>query len=294
MLSWTLNEIDKKLIQLSLREDLQEPPCDITTQTLFNNVSTIPSRRSAVIISKMNQPLVMCGVKVIDEILKNFSGCCHIDYYVQDGSKIQPQSVILKVSGDPRELLMMERVLLNYLQHLIAVATYTHRFVEKVAHTHLKILDTRKTTPGFRHLEKYAVYCGGGVNHRMGLYDAIMIKDTHIDLLGGLEAALDKLSLLTDNTVPTIVEVRNQDELGLLLQKGCGKVSRVLLDNMHYDDLKQAVKACQGSMHTEASGNITLDTVLDVAATGVEFASIGALTHSALHVDLSMREQSND
>jgi len=294
MSEWPLNTIDKTLIALALQEDLNEPPCDVTTQCLLHEVAFKELNHQAIILSKMDHPLVMCGLAVIKEVLHAFEDRCQIVQCVADGDRIAPRDVILQLHGDPGILLMIERVLLNFLQHLIAIASFTARFVESVADTSLKILDTRKTTPGWRHLEKYAVHCGGGVNHRMGLYDAVMIKDTHIDLLGGLASALAKLPTLTTQSVPVIVEVRDQNELDLVLHHGRNKVSRVLLDNMNERELRQAVQACQGILPTEASGNITLDTIAAVAATGVDFASVGALTHSAPHVDLSMKEPTHD
>ena len=293
MTEWSLTHIDKKLIKLALEEDLQQPWCDLTTTTLFGSAGMPSSSHKAGIhiVSKMYQPVVMCGTMVIKELLSYFPKACVLDSCVSDGELIAPQASLLKISGDANVILMLERVLLNFLQHLIAIATWTKQFVAKVATTDMKILDTRKTTPGWRHLEKYAVYCGGGVNHRMGLYDAIMIKDTHSDMLGGLQNALAKLATVNTIRVPVIVEVRNQAELETVLQQKPGLVTRVLLDNMDEAQLRQSVKACQGVISTEASGNINLNTIEAVAATGVNYASIGALTHSAPHVDLSMREQ---
>ena len=180
---------------------------------------------------------------------------------------------------------MLERTLLNFLRHLSAIATLTRQFVDKVSHTHLKLLDTRKTTPGFRHLEKYAVHCGGGINHRMGLYDAILIKDTHIDFLGGLENALQKIP--NKYPLPVIVEIRNQQEFDIAIQYP-QKITRLLFDNMRPEQLTQYVKNTPKMLETESSGNITLNNIADVAQTGVDYASVGCITYAAGQVDLSM------
>ena len=288
MKSWHLNTSDKNLVALALAEDLTVAWQDITTQTLFTESRV----KQAIIKSKSDQPLVMCGMPVVQEIVSNHNALCQLECLVAEGETIAPYANILTLNGDAQVLLMIERVLLNFLQHLIAIATYTARFVAAVQGTQLQILDTRKTTPGWRHLEKMAVYCGGGVNHRMGLYDAIMVKDTHVDMLGGMEHAIAKLPAL--NSIPVIIEVRNLEELQIVLQQGHTKVSRVLLDNMSLQGLSQAASLCRDKIPTEASGNISLQTVTDIAATGVDYASVGALTHSAPHVDLSMQESHDD
>jgi len=208
---------------------------------------------------------------------------------IHDGETANPSETILKLEGDAKTILMLERTALNFLRHLSAIATLTHEFVEKVKNTPLKILDTRKTTPGLRQLEKYAVSSGGGLNHRMGLYDAIMIKDTYVDLMGDMKSALAKLPKDILKKVPVIVEVRNEKELEEVLKAGKGKVSRVLLDNMTPEQLTQCTKICNKKVETEASGNVNLETIKAIAQTGVNYASIGKLTHSAGTVDLSMK-----
>lgn len=188
-----LNHIDQTLLDLALTEDLGTPFCDITTTTLFAH-STKPVTPKSFQKKKTTRHLrhfhCRCLIKKIDrttELKTNY----------QDGQCLSPQETLLTIHGNANTILMLERTLLNFLRHLSAIATLTRQFVDKVSHTHLKLLDTRKTTPGFRHLEKYAVHCGGGINHRMGLYDAILIKDTHIDFLGGLENALQKSPINT-------------------------------------------------------------------------------------------------
>ncbi len=283
--SWVLNVVDLQLIDLAFIEDLSLPYCDQTTALLF---PTAEKKARAVIISKQSQPIVLCGLPVIDAILKKMGHCSlHTDY--QDGQIIPPGGTLLTLTGPAQNLLMVERIMLNFLQRLCAIATMTAQYVEKIKHTSTQILDTRKTTPGFRHLEKYAVQCGGGVNHRMGLYDAIMIKDTHVDVLGGMSMALSKLPETILQKCPVIVEVRTLDELMIVLEQGLHKVSRVLLDNMSPLLMSQCVEQCLGRMPTEASGNMNLETITRAAECGVDFISVGKLTHSAASVDLSMK-----
>jgi nicotinate-nucleotide pyrophosphorylase (carboxylating) len=297
---WQLNEHDQQLIDLSLVEDLGEPFCDITTNILFAEQNDIFHKRNEIsqagynqfrahIISKHPQPIVLCGLVVVSTILERFNQHCvvHSDY--QDGQTLSPGATLLTITGPANILLMAERTILNYLQRLCAIATLTASYVNSVKETGLKILDTRKTAPGMRHLEKYAVFCGGGVNHRMGLYDAIMIKDTHIDLLGGMLPALEKLPDHHAQQIPVIVEVRDKQELAIVLKHAKNKVTRVLLDNMSPQLMSECVEMCRNSVETEASGNINLDNIKAVANSGVDFASIGKLTHSATIVDLSMK-----
>jgi nicotinate-nucleotide pyrophosphorylase (carboxylating) len=304
--TWQLNQIDQTLIELALTEDLGAPFCDLTTQALFPDNNKISRAR---IISKHSEPIVLCGLPVIKAVLNKFTDQSQIQESYQDGQIVNPKETILTIEAPANYLLMAERTILNFLQRLCAVATLTKKFVDAVKHTSLKILDTRKTTPGYRHLEKYAVQCGGGVNHRMGLYDAMMIKDTHVDALGGMEQALMMLAkntgdrrspLPNTNTIVgatggrplpynIIVEVRNIEELKIVLQYGRNKITRVLLDNMSPELMRECVALCKNIFPTEASGNISLDNIKTIAETGVDFASIGKLTHSAGSVDLSMK-----
>jgi nicotinate-nucleotide pyrophosphorylase (carboxylating) len=284
---WQLNQLDQQLIDIALAEDLGLPHQDLTTMTLFPDMSH--NTAHVEIISKQPESIILCGLPIARRILARLDERCEVKSVYFDGDTITTHATILTITGPAQALLMAERVMLNFLQHLSAIATLTHRYVNQVRHTKTSILDTRKTLPGFRHLDKYAVYCGGGVNHRMGLYDAIMIKDTHVDLLGGIEKALNKLPENITVRHPVIVEVRSQQELLIVLEKGLHKVTRVLLDNMSLAEMRACVTMCKGYLPTEASGNIHLDNVAAIAETGVDFISIGKLTHSAGNVDLSMR-----
>ena len=282
-----LSEQEKQLIEMAYVEDLGQPACDITTQTLFPNFSN--QLATVHVISKHSTPMVMCGTPVVQAVLASRSAQCKVEAVASEGALVASGGVLLRVTGPASELLMAERIVLNFLQRLSAIATLTRQFVDRVRHTNTHILDTRKTLPGFRRLDKYAVQCGGGVNHRMGLYDAMMIKDTHIDLLGGLSQALALVPDDLAQRMPVIVEVRSLLELDVVFNQGLTKVSRVLLDNMAPALVRECVALCKGRLATEASGNITLSNVLDYAETGVDFISIGQLTHSAGCIDLSMQ-----
>ena len=286
-LQWELNLLDLQLIDMAFIEDLGAPFHDVTTATLF--AEKLPVTTVVNIISKQPEPITLCGLPVVKSILEK-SGYPHeLTTQYQDGQLLPPGATLLTLRGSAQVLLSVERILLNFLQRLCAIATVTSRYVEKIHGTQARILDTRKTLPGFRHLEKYAVHCGGGVNHRMGLYDAMMVKDTHIDILGGIDIALARLPENIKKQIPVIVEVRDRDELMAVLNNGLHKVSRVLLDNMTPELMRECVALCEHKMPTEASGNISLENILTVAECGVDYISVGKLTHSAGSVDLSMK-----
>jgi len=284
---WELTPYDLQLIDLAFIEDLGLPYQDLTTSTLFAEAQT--TQRIAKIISKENKPIIVSGLRLVQPLLHKIDSTCHFTSRFQDGDQLAFGEILLNLSGAASSLLQIERTLLNFLQRLCAIATLTNQYVEKIKHTKTKILDTRKTIPGLRRLEKYAVLCGGGVNHRMGLYDAIMIKDTHVDFIGGMKKAVAKLPDDILKTCPVIVEVRDLNELDIVLQEASQKVSRVLLDNMSSDLLIKSVARCQNKMMTEASGNINLNNIVEIAECGVDFISIGKITHSAGNVDLSMQ-----
>lgn len=287
--SWQLNDSDQNLINLAIQEDLSVMLFDATTHFLFPKSRMQTAK--AHIISKHPTPIILAGLPLLPALFAHMSGEYEIQTEKNDGDCIETGATILTFSGPAFGLLMLERTILNFLQHLSAIATMTHVFQSKIAHTDTKILDTRKTIPGFRHLAKYAVQCGGGVNHRLGLYDAIMIKDTHVDLLGGMDAALSCLPNDILQEMPVIAEVRNEEELTIVLEKGVHKVSRILLDNMDEKALRHAVYITKKRIPLEASGNMRLENIVTVAETGVDFISVGKITHSAGSVDLSMRSE---
>jgi nicotinate-nucleotide pyrophosphorylase (carboxylating) len=282
-----LNKRDQTLIDLAFFEDLGQPYRDVTTELLFNNEN---HHSTAKIISKHPTPIVIAGLQFLPTIFSKMAIEWHSDYH--DGMLLETQRTLLTLKGPSKNLLMCERITLNFLQRLCAIATTTQQFVKKIQHTRTKILDTRKTIPGWRNLEKYAVACGGGVNHRFGLYDAMMIKDTHSDFLGGIEKALNALPENILEKFPVIIEVQNPEELCIAL-KSSHKISRILLDNMSTATIKTCVDFCRNKISTEASGNVHLENVREIAETGVDFISIGKITHSAGNVDLSMKCELN-
>jgi nicotinate-nucleotide pyrophosphorylase (carboxylating) len=210
--------------------------------------------------------------------------------FLNDGAVIKPQDVALEVEGNSQSILKAERLVLNCMQRMSGIATKTRQIVDLLKDTNTQVLDTRKTTPGLRYLEKWAVRIGGGVNHRFGLYDMILIKDNHVDYAGGIRQAIERANqyLIDNNKKLAIeIEVRNLDELDQVLQTG--HVNRILLDNFNFTNLKQAVDIIQGRFITEASGGITIDNIRGYAECGVDYISVGALTHSVKSLDLSLK-----
>ncbi len=234
------------------------------------------------------EPLVVCGEAWVDEVFRQLDDSIVVDWYIGDQGRADAGDVICKLVGPAGALLSGERTALNFLQTLSGTATVTAAYVEAVAGTGTKILDTRKTIPGLRLAQKYAVTCGGGHNHRVGLFDAILIKENHIKAAGSIAAALGKAAAGHDDILIEI-EVENHDELLQALDAGA---ARILLDNFSIDALNQAVATNRAygyvAAELEASGNVTLDTIRDIAATGVDYISTGALTKNVRAADLSM------
>lgn len=270
------------LIQLALEEDVGDG--DWTTEW------TVPAgrRSDAVIVAK--QPLVVAGSDCVRDVFRAVDPDVEVDLAAPDGFRAQEGHVLARLRGRTRSLLVGERTALNFLGRLSGIATLTRRFVDAVRGTGARVIDTRKTTPGWRLLEKDAVRNGGGANHRVGLYDMVLIKDNHIDACGGVVAATQAALEHNDQELAIEVEVRNLAELEAVLPLG---VQRILLDNMPPDQLREAVRRVHARggdrPELEASGNVTLDTIRAVAETGVDFISVGALTHSAPTADVSMR-----
>lgn len=256
-------------------------PADITTLALVDP-DMIGSAR---IFAK--EPCVLAGLPVAVMVFRETSGSLSVRTEKEDGETLAAGETVLRVTGPAGEILTAERSALNFLQQLSGVATLTARFVAATAGTKARILDTRKTVPGLRLLQKYAVRCGGGVNHRTGLYDAFMIKDNHVALMegaGGLAAAVRKVRSF-DPEAKLICEA---DTLAQVKELAGLKVDQILLDNMTCEQMREAVRIVAGRALLEASGNMTLERVPEVAATGVDFISVGALTHSAPSVDFSL------
>lgn len=234
------------------------------------------------------EPLVVCGAPWADEVFRQLDETIIVDWYIGDGQRAEPDDVICKIVGPARAILSGERTALNLLQTLSATATTTATYVDAVKGTGTTILDTRKTIPGLRLAQKYAVRCGGGENHRVGLFDAILIKENHVKTAGGIRTALQRAAAAGED-MPVEIEVENHAELLEALDAGA---TRILLDNMSLDELRQAVTTNKAygylAAELEASGNVTLETIRDIAATGVDYISCGALTKNVDAVDLSM------
>jgi len=224
-------------------------------------------------------------VQLAEAAFKTLDPFTQFEVFVGDGSRIEAGGVIARVSGEARTLLTAERTALNFLGHLSGIATLTARYVAEVAGTKARIIDTRKTTPGMRALQKFAVRCGGGINHRFGLFDAVLIKDNHIVASGGIAAALERARARVGHMVKVEIEVTNLDELDDALQLD---PDALLLDNMPLATLQAAVKEVAGRIVTEASGGVNLGTVRAIAETGVDLISVGALTHSAPVLDIGL------
>ena len=238
------------------------------------------ARARGAIIAKSD--LVVAAIDVAAETFRQVDPETVFEVRWGDGSRVQPGEIVAEVSGDARALLEAERTALNFLQRLCGVATLTAKFVD-AARGGITILDTRKTTPGFRALEKYAVRCGGGTNHRLRLDDGILIKDNHKRLAGGVGAAAAR-AMKASGGLPVVVEVENLQELDEVLKTG---VPRILLDNFTTYDIREAVKRVDGRAQIEISGGVTLERIPELATTGAQYVSVGALTHSAAAADLS-------
>ncbi|RKR82588.1 nicotinate-nucleotide pyrophosphorylase [carboxylating] [Mucilaginibacter gracilis] len=254
------------------------------------SLATIPAgtQGKAKLLVKENG--ILAGVDIALQVFDVVDSNLMVDVFLHDGAAIKKGDVALNVTGSVHSILKAERLVLNIMQRMSAIATQTHSIVELIKGTGTKILDTRKTTPGFRYFEKLAVKIGGGVNHRFGLYDMVLIKDNHVDYSGGISNAINnaKQYLLTNNKCLDIeIEVRNFDELNEAIKTG--GVLRIMLDNFSTTDLKKAVEIIGDQFETEASGGITIDNVRAYAECGVNYISIGALTHSVKSLDLSLK-----
>ncbi|WAR45324.1 carboxylating nicotinate-nucleotide diphosphorylase [Methylomonas rapida] len=246
--------------------------------------SIIPETTRATARVTTREDMVLCGLAWFDAVFWQLSQDIGIEWFFDDGDEVPANAVLCRLSGPARALLTGERTALNLLQTLSATATTARRYAHAVAGTGCKVLDTRKTLPGLRLAQKYAVRCGGCTNHRIGLFDAVLIKENHIIAAGSISAAINKARTLSD--VPVEVEVESLSELEEAL---AAKPDRIMLDNFSLEDMKRAVAITQGAVELEASGNIGLENIRSVADTGVDYISIGALTKNIIAIDLSMR-----
>ena len=276
-----MDEATSALIDLALAEDIGSG--DVTSEYF------VPADRISRGLIVAKEEGVVAGVEIAAEVFRRVDPGTQVKILLESGSKVGDRAYVMEVKGRARSLLTAERVALNFLQRLSGVATKTNQFVEKVNHTSTRILDTRKTSPGWRSLEKSAVLAGGGTNHRMGLFDRAMVKDNHIVAEGGLEAMQEAIYRLRSEKPDVEVELeadRLDQVEAFLRMKG---VDSILLDNMSLPELREAVAMREGTTQLlEASGGVNLDTVGDISATGVDFISVGAVTHSAVALDLSL------
>jgi nicotinate-nucleotide pyrophosphorylase (carboxylating) len=246
----------------------------------------IPAEAAAQATVICREAAVICGRPWFDEVFRQLDPRVAISWEVTEGERVEPERCLCRLAGPARALLTGERTALNFLQTLSGTATLARRYADAVAGTHARVLDTRKTLPGLRKAQKYAVRCGGCHNHRMGLYDAVLVKENHIAAAGSITAAAQHARSLVGAGVMIEVEVENLAELHEALDAG---VQRVLLDNMDLAQLREAVERAAGRAELESSGNVELETLRQVAETGVDFISVGALTKHVRAVDLSMR-----
>ena len=278
----SVNELEDRLIDLSFAEDIGDG--DHTT------LCCIPEDAMGKSHLLIKEDGILAGVEVAKRVFHRFDPEMQVEVLMEDGSRVKKGDIAMIVTGRVRSLLQTERLMLNILQRMSGIATMTDKYVQRLKGTHTRVLDTRKTTPGMRMLEKQAVKIGGGVNHRIGLFDMILLKDNHVDFAGGIVNAIDRCHAYLKEKgldLKIEIEVRNFDELNEVLEHG--GVNRIMLDNFTVADTKKAVDIIGGRYETESSGGITIDTIRDYAEQGVDFVSVGALTHSVKGLDMSFK-----
>ncbi|MFC4232249.1 carboxylating nicotinate-nucleotide diphosphorylase [Parasediminibacterium paludis] len=257
-----------------------------------STVSCIPIHKLGKAVLKVKQEGILAGVSVAEKIFKIVEPTVVFKAYKQDGDTMQYGDIAFEVEAHIHTILTCERLVLNCMQRMSGIATLTHQYTQKLQGYKTKLLDTRKTTPNFRLLEKEAVKIGGGINHRFGLYDMIMLKDNHIDYAGGLEQAINMAYNYAQSLKPKLnieVETRTLADVKTVCAVGKGKVFRVMLDNFTPEQITEALAIIDGAFETEASGGINLDTIQSFAATGVDYVSVGGLIHQAKSLDLSLK-----
>ena len=270
-----------ELIQMALREDIGDGD--------HSTLACIPSDAQGKAKMVAKKPGILCGAEVGQRVFQLVDPTLHVQLLKHDGDTLTEGDIVMLVEGPSASILTAERTALNFMQRLSGIATETHRLVAMLQGLPTQLLDTRKTTPNMRLLEKYAVHCGGGTNHRIGLYDMVMLKDNHIDFAGGIAQAIDRTHTYLQTKGKDLrieIEVRNLDELQQVLDHG--GVHRIMLDNFDTETLREAVRRIDHRYETEASGGITDATLRSYAETGVDFISVGALTHHIKSLDLSL------
>ena len=276
-----VKDLIDRLIDLSFAEDIGDG--DHTT------LSCIPADAMGKSKLLIKEEGILAGIEVAKEVFRRFDPTMKVEVFIQDGTHVKPGDVAMMVEGKVQSLLQTERLMLNIMQRMSGIATMTNKYVKKLEGTKTRVLDTRKTTPGMRIMEKMAVKIGGGCNHRIGLFDMILLKDNHVDFAGGIHNAVSRAKAYCKakgKSLKIELEVRNFDELNQALAEG---VDRIMFDNFTPEDTRKAVEIVGGRCETESSGGITYDTMLPYAQAGVDFISFGALTHSVKGLDMSFK-----
>lgn len=279
---YTVDELNDRLIDLSFSEDIGDG--DHTT------LCCIPEDAMGKSKLLIKEEGILAGMRIAKEVFHRFDPTMEVEQFIEDGAHVKPGDVAMIVTGKVRSLLQTERLMLNIMQRMSGIATMTAKYVERLKGTHTHVLDTRKTTPGMRMLEKEAVKIGGGMNHRIGLFDMILLKDNHVDFAGGIANALDRCAAYQKKhglNLKVEIECRSFDEIRQVLEHG--GADRIMLDNFSVEDTRKAVEMIGGRTETESSGGITIDTLRDYAECGVDFISVGALTHSVMGLDMSFK-----
>lgn len=270
------------IIDNALKEDIGDGD--------HSSLSCVPKNAKGQAKLLVKESGVIAGIELAERIFKRYDPTLEIEIFLKDGDRVQPGDIAFIVRGSSISILSTERLVLNFMQRMSGVATQTRGIVDLIEGTPAKLLDTRKTTPGIRYMEKWAVRIGGGVNHRFALYDMIMLKDNHIDYAGGVKPAIENANAYLKDTGKDLkieIEVRNEEELEEVL--AIGNVDRIMLDNFTPERLKNVLGKIPDTIETEASGGITIDTIRGFAETGVDFISVGALTHSVKSLDMSLK-----
>ena len=278
----SVNELEDRLIDLAFAEDIGDG--DHTT------LCCIPETAMGKSHLLIKEDGILAGVEVAKRVFARFDPEMKVEVLIGDGAHVRKGDIAMVVSGKVRSLLQTERLMLNIMQRMSGIATMTNKYVERLKGTNTHVLDTRKTTPGMRMLEKQAVKIGGGMNHRIGLFDMILLKDNHVDFAGGIANAINRChEYLSEKglDLKIEIEVRNFDELRQAME--CGGINRIMLDNFSVADTRKAVEMVAGRFETESSGGITFNTIRDYAECGVDFISVGALTHSVKGLDMSFK-----
>ena len=278
----SVNELEDRLIDLAFAEDIGDG--DHTT------LCCIPDTAMGKSHLLIKEDGILAGVEVAKRVFARFDPTMQVEVLIGDGAHVKKGDIAMVVTGKVRSLLQTERLMLNIMQRMSGIATMTAKYVERLKGTKTHVLDTRKTTPGLRMLEKQAVKIGGGMNHRIGLFDMILLKDNHVDFVGGIANAINRCHEYLKEKgldLKIEIEVRNFDELKQAMD--CGGINRIMLDNFSVENTKKAVEMVAGKYETESSGGITFDTIRDYAECGVDFISVGALTHSVKGLDMSFK-----